>query len=286
MFHWISGACSKAADCLSCLVDVKNTPATPTASINMLVPSTPDVPATQTHSKTHNTGDTTPADTTPTSPNDKVNAPPILTADQKEAPRLMQRMDHFCKNISKRLFRGKASSHEVNTFRHIKGLIYKHLMDSNQRFLAQVIPKSWHFTVRIEAHDKLGHQGVNRIYNLVKHQYYWKGMSKEIHEYINNCALCKREKTKTWVYSLQMTDIPDRPFNKIGIGLVSDLNISASGNQHILTIIDYLMEWLETLPIPDKKVDTIVHIFINNYLPITCALTSCYEIMAQNSKTS
>ena len=152
----------------------------------------------------------------------------------------MQRTDPFCKHISKRLLSGKAPSHEVDTFTHIKGLIYKHVMDSNQRFLALVIPKSWHFTVLTEAHDKLGHQGVNRTYHFVKCQYYWKGMSKDIHKYINNCALCKREKAKTQVYPFQMTDIPHRPFNKIAIDLVSDLNISTSGNQHNLTITDHL----------------------------------------------
>ena len=94
-----------------------------------------------------------------------------------------------CKCISKILLSGKTPSHEVNTFTHIKGLIYKHVMDSNQSFLALVIPKSWHFTVLIEAHDESGHQGINRTYNLVKHQYYWKGMNKDICKYINNCTL-------------------------------------------------------------------------------------------------
>ena len=84
---------------------------------------------------------------------------------------------------------------------------------------------------------------------------------------INNCALCKREKARTQVYPLQMRDIPDRPFIKIAIDLVSDLNISTSGNQHILTIINHLTGWSEVFPIPDKKVNTIVHVFINNYLP-------------------
>ena len=69
----------------------------------------------------------------------------------------MQRMNPFCKHISKRLLSGKVPSHKVNTFSHIKGLIYKCVMDSNQRFLALVIPKAWHFTVLIEAHKKLGH---------------------------------------------------------------------------------------------------------------------------------
>ena len=132
--------------------------------------------------------------------------------------------------------------------------------------MALVIPKSWHFTVVIEVHYKLGHQGINRTYHLVKHQYYWKGMNKDIHKYINNCALCKREKARTQVYPHQMTDIPDRPFDKIAIDLVSDLNVSASRNQHILAIIDHLMGWPEAFPIPEEKADTIVHVFINNYL--------------------
>ena len=194
----------------------------PTALINMLDTSTPDSSATHTHthSKMHNTDNTTPADSITASTNDTENAPQPLTENRQDTLWLIQRTDLSCKHISKRLLSGKASSHEVDTFTHIKGLIYKHLMDSNQRFLALVILKSWHFTVFIEAHDKLGHQGVNRTYHLIKCQYYWKGMSKDICKYINNCALCKRERARTQVYPLQMTDILDRPFDKIAIDLV------------------------------------------------------------------
>ena len=84
----------------------------------------------------------------------------------------MQRMDPFFKHTVKRSLSAKVPSHGVNTFTHIKGLIYKHVMDSNQRFLVLVIPKSWHFTVLIEAHERLRNQGINRTYHLVKHQYY------------------------------------------------------------------------------------------------------------------
>ena len=97
---------------------------------------------------------------------------------------------------------------------HIKGLLYKLVMDSNKKFLAPIIPKSWCFTVLVEAHDKLGHQGVNRTYHLIKWQYYWKGMNKVIHKYINNCALCKREKARTQIFPLQMTDISDTPLTR------------------------------------------------------------------------
>ena len=65
-----------------------------------------------------------------------------------------------------------------------------------------------------------------------------------------------------------MTEIPDRPFDKIAIDLVTECETSTSGNKHILTIIDHLTRWPEAFPIPDKSTDTIVATFINEYLPV------------------
>ena len=87
-------------------------------------------------------------------------------------------------------------------------------------------------------------------------------------KYIANCASARGKRAKLQMYPLQMMDIPDQPFNKIAIDLVTDLNASTSGNEHILTIIDHLIGWLEAFPIPYKMMDTIVYIFINNYLPV------------------
>ena len=76
------------------------------------------------------------------------------------------------------------------------------------------------------------------------------------------------------MYPIQMMDIQDPPFDKIATHLIMDLNISASGNQHIPTIINHLTGWPETSPILNKKADTIICIFI----------TIFYLIMEQNSK--
>ena len=80
----------------------------------------------------------------------------------------MQKTDPFCKDISKWLLNSKVPFDGVDTFMHIENLLYKYVMASNQKFLALVIPKSWNFTVLVEAHDKLGHQGINRTYHLIK----------------------------------------------------------------------------------------------------------------------
>ena len=65
-----------------------------------------------------------------------------------------------------------------------------------------------------------------------------------------------------------MTEIPDRPFDKIAIDLVTDCKTSTSGNKHILTIINHLTDWPEAFSIPDKSADIIVTTLINQYLPV------------------
>ena len=91
-------------------------------------------------------------------------------------------------------------------------------------------------------------------------------MNKDIRKYIANCVLCRCDKAKVQQYPLQVTEIPDRLFDKIAIDLVTDCKTSTSGNKHILTIIDHLTGWPEAFLIPDKSADTIVATLINHYL--------------------
>ena len=128
-------------------------------------------------------------------------------------------------------------------------------------------------------HDKLGHQGATQTYCLIKCQYYWKGMNKDIRKDIAQCKFCCREKAKVHTYPLQMTQIPEQPFDKIATDLVTECETSSSGNKHILTIIDHQTGWPEAFPIPDKSADTIVSTFINHYLPVHMC---CRYILSDN----
>ena len=89
---------------------------------------------------------------------------------------------------------GKTPKHETELFTHVKELSYKYFTDSRQKFLALVIPKLWKYTVLVEAHKSLGIRETTHTYCLIKCQYYWKGMNKDIHKYIANCVLCYRKK--------------------------------------------------------------------------------------------
>ena len=161
----------------------------------MLTASHADGPTFNTRSHTQNTSPSTTStphpDISPRISQETTPLPKPLKADRLEALLQMQRTDPFCKHISKRLLNGKAPQHEFDTFTHVKGLLNKHITDSGKQFLALIIPKSWKYTVLVEAHDKLGHQGTSHTYCLIKRQYYWKGMNKDIRKYIANCILCQ-----------------------------------------------------------------------------------------------
>ena len=171
-FEWVSGAKNKAAECLSRLVK----PISTSTSVNMLTASSADGLAFHTRSCTQHTSSSVTStphpDTSPQISQESTTTPEPLTVDQLDALLQMQRTDPFSKCISKRLLNGRAPHHKFDTFTHVKGLLYKHVTDAGKQFLALVIPKSWKYTVLVEAHDKLGHQGTSRTYCLIKRQYY------------------------------------------------------------------------------------------------------------------
>ena len=92
-------------------------------------------------------------------------------------------------------------------------------------------------------------------------------MAKDVKDYIQRCLACQQEKARVQSYPLHMTEIPDRPFDKIVMDLVTDFTESNKGSKHILTIIDLLTGWQEAIPIPNKSADTITKAFIRHYLP-------------------
>ena len=123
-----------------CLVELpQNRPTT----INMLSATHSDGPAFNARSRVAQ--HSTPEDTTqqadaaaPDVTDTQSTTPKSLTADRLEALLQMQKMDPLCKHISKCLSNGKPPKHEANLLLHVKGLLYKHVTDSHQKFLALV----------------------------------------------------------------------------------------------------------------------------------------------------
>ena len=67
-------------------------------------------------------------DTTPLISQEPTTTPKPLTAECLQTLLQMQKTDPFCKCVSRRLLNGKAPHHEFDTFTHVRGLLYKHII--------------------------------------------------------------------------------------------------------------------------------------------------------------
>ncbi|GBP00089.1 Retrovirus-related Pol polyprotein from transposon 297 [Eumeta japonica] len=66
-----------------------------------------------------------------------------------------------------------------------------------------------------------GHQGVMKTYMRIRNQYKWKGMQRQIKDYIRKCPKCQKNKSGLLNKEpMVITDTADRPFDKVYMDMV------------------------------------------------------------------
>lgn len=70
---------------------------------------------------------------------------------------------------------------------------------------------------------------------------YWPGVSVDVDEFVASCSLCQKYMNAYTKDCLKSHEIPDLPFNKIGI------DIAEYGDKIFLIIVDYHSKWPECL---------------------------------------
>lgn len=123
-----------------------------------------------------------------------------------------------------------------------------------------------------------GHFGCNKTYERIKREFYWKGMKKDIHDYVLKCPKCQvNKKSRQIKMPLQMTQMSQAPFEKIYIDIVEGLPESKNGNNVILSMIDDLTRFVEFAPLPDQRASTIAKALFEDIL---CRYTFPKEIVS------
>ena len=55
---------------------------------------------------------------------------------------------------------------------------------------AIVVPRKLTSLILIEFHNAKGHQGINRMVNMIRYYFLWVSMWRDIHQHIKTCMLC------------------------------------------------------------------------------------------------
>lgn len=92
-------------------------------------------------------------------------------------------------------------------------------------------------------------------------------------DYIKNCAVCQTNKL-TRIRPREeaiVTDIPNNPNEKIAMDIIGPLNLTANGNQYILSIQDTLTKYLMLVLMQNQRSETIIDKLIDEYIYIFSA---------------
>ena len=94
------------------------------------------------------------------------------------------------------------------------------------------------------------HPGGTKMYKDLKHNYWWKGMNRDIAQFVAQCLVCQQVKAEHQrpARSLQPLSIPEWKWEHITMDFVTGLPRTLGGNNAILVIVDRLTKSAHFFP--------------------------------------
>jgi len=94
--------------------------------------------------------------------------------------------------------------------------------------------------------QQIGHEGLQKTYDRIKKNYYWKNMILDIKKYIFICKICQRNRSEplSKLVEIFRTHI-EAPFVRMGLDIIGPLKTTTIGNRYIIICVDYFTLYTE-----------------------------------------
>lgn len=114
-----------------------------------------------------------------------------------------------------------------------------------------------------------GHVGKKKLCAKLRSEFYWRGLTRDVAKYVNNCKSCMLNKPKRKTFEkLKITATPQKPFDVVILDTVGPLKKTDLGNQYAVTLICDLTKFLITIAVPNKEANTIARAIVENCILI------------------
>ena len=133
-------------------------------------------------------------------------------------------------------------------------VIHDQKQDVNLDFWRIIVPDDEGIKTRIiqELHSTpySAHPGVQRTIGRVRQSFFWKGMTGDVRQFVENCPVCQMEKSDHQLAKgkLTSTQIPEEKWKEISIDFVTDLPLTQGRKDTILTIVDKATRMIHLVP--------------------------------------
>ena len=112
----------------------------------------------------------------------------------------------------------------------------------------------------------LSHPGVRGTVKLVAERFSWKGLQKDVRDWVRGCVRCQCSKVHRHTQSpIGTFDLPDARFSHVHIDLVGPLPPSR-GFRYLLTCVDRYTRWCEAVPLVEASAELVVGAFLLNWV--------------------
>ncbi len=128
----------------------------------------------------------------------------------------------------------------------------------------EVLTKSRLHTILEACHDNLiygGHFGRDKTFAKISERYYWRGMKKDVHQYVKDCEKCfvLTPKISKGAPPLSSIPVPGKVWSLVGIDMIGPLQETSNGNKYIVAATDHFSKWTEAAAVPDKSAKSVAN---------------------------
>ncbi|KAG1320895.1 hypothetical protein G6F62_011100 [Rhizopus arrhizus] len=150
----------------------------------------------------------------------------------------------------------KGLRHKARMYEVYEDELYKRASGNYGR--RKVVVSSEVLKVLKENHDHVlvGHQGVSKTFERIKHRYYWQGYYDTVRSYVLSCPVCQHFGPRNPPVPLNPSQAPTTGvFGKVSIDYVY-LPVTRRGCNAALVMIDYLSGWVDAEPVSTQSAST------------------------------
>jgi hypothetical protein len=156
-----------------------------------------------------------------------------------------------------------------------------------------VIPSSLQERVIRWHHESLCHPGIDRTLRTISAHFHWNNLSKDVHRFCANCAICQQYKKSTKHYGLLPTKKHNPiPWSTVCVDLIGPWSIPSTHKKRrgnpaplellVFTVQDPATNWIELQVLPNKSSSTVARTFDRTWLcryprPLKCVHDSGTE---------
>ena len=147
----------------------------------------------------------------------------------------------------------------------------KLLQEENIRNLNMCVikPNKARWNIIASHHNGMGHIGMEKTLEILRHNYNWQNMENDVKTYIENCIFCAQRKAKGNIVKrpdFHMT--ATNPFEKIIIDITGPLPPSKFGHRFILSMVDVYSRYIMAIPLRETSSETLVRAILEKWIAI------------------